>query len=343
MSLATYKFLPWLRDGLGNTITEEDTLTSGGTVGGRAILTLEVNVNYQAAGTKDFRIVGPADIIGVSPDVVIRTEPANWSMVLPPNLLAHIEFYDEDFPWRYSPAKAKGDQLRPWVSLFVLKETEFTRNENVLPLQRIELNDVSMLPDNTQSWLWAHVQKIESSTLADDKSASDHIISRLVSPRKLEPNTAYYAFVVPTFETGRLAGLGKGEDVISLLNTQDPSWGNGQMEFPVYYGWYFNTANEMDFEYLASLLEPKTVDPLVGKKLLNCSSPGFGIPDYTSEFNLYIQGALKAPDAPGTIDISNSSLTNLDDFENRLKQLINTKTNAAGDPLVTPTFYGQKH
>ncbi|MEO7982460.1 MAG: hypothetical protein ABI688_00130 [Bacteroidota bacterium] len=343
MSLATYKFLPWLRDGIGNTITEEDTLTNGGSVGGRAILSLQVDINNQDAGTKDFRIVGPADVIGFSHDLVIRTEPANWSTVFPPNLLANIEFYDEDFPWRYSPAKAKADKLRPWISVFVLKESEFTRNQDVLPLPRIELNDASMLPDTTQSWLWAHVQKIESSTLPVDKSTSDHIISRLVSPRKLEPNTAYYAFVVPTFETGRIAGLGKGEDEIKILNTQDPSWGKGQMEFPVYYEWHFRTADEMDFEYLASLLEPRTVDPMVGKKLLDCSSPGFGIEDYTSELNLYIQGALRAPDSPGVLNVSITSSANLDDFESRVSQLINERTNAAGDPIVTPTFYGQKH
>ena len=254
MSLATYKFLPWLRDGIGNAITEEDTLSSGGTLGGRAKLTLQVDINNQDAGTKEFRIVGSADVIGFNRDLVIRTEPAHWSTVFPPNLLAHIEFYDEDFPWRYSPAKAKGDQLRPWISIFVLKETEFTRNQDVLPLPRISLNDASMLPDATQSWLWAHVQKIVSSTLPDDKSASDHVISRLLSPRKLEPNTAYYAFVVPTFETGRIVGLGKGEEDISKLNTQDPAWGNGQMEFPVYYEWYFRTADEMDFAAVACYL-----------------------------------------------------------------------------------------
>jgi hypothetical protein len=335
--------LPWLRDGVGNAIKEEDTVSNGGTPGGTAIPTLHLDINSQGAGTKQFRIVGSADVIGFNRDLVIRTEPAHWSTVFPSNLLAHIEFYDEDFPWRYSPAKAKGDQLRPWISVFVLKETEFTRNQDVLPLPRINLNDASVLPDATQSWLWAHVQKIESSTLPDDKSVSDHIISRLLSPRKLEPNTAYHAFVVPSFETGRIAGLGKGEEDISRLNTQDPAWGNGQMEFPVYYEWYFRTADEMDFEYLASLLEPKTVDPFVGKKKLDCSAPGFGIEDYNSEFNLYIQGALRAPDIAGTIDISNTSTGNLDDFQTKIKQKINERVNTTGDPLVTPPFYGQKH
>ena len=38
-----------------------------------------------------------------------------------------IEFYDEDFPFRYTPASpANGSKhLRPWLALFVLKENEF--------------------------------------------------------------------------------------------------------------------------------------------------------------------------------------------------------------------------
>ena len=90
-------------------------------MGGRAVLTLQVNINTQPAGTKDFMIVGPADVIGISKDLVIRTEPVNWSTTFASNLLAHIEFYEEDFPWRYSPAKADGKKLRPWISLILLE------------------------------------------------------------------------------------------------------------------------------------------------------------------------------------------------------------------------------
>lgn len=350
MSLATYEFLPWLREGLGNTITEIDTLglPQVGSVGGRAVLTLQVNINTQPAGTKDFMIVGPADVIGFSKDLVIRTEPVNWSTTFASNLLAHIEFYEEDFPWRYSPARADGNKLRPWISLIVLKEDEFRRNETVVPLPQIELlADPSVLPDFHETWLWAHVQKIESSTLPSDNTVADHIISRLICPRKLEANTRYYAFVVPTFESGRLAGLGKSEKEIidSKVNSQDPAWGltPPQTIFPVYYEWFFRTADEMDFEYLASLLEARATDPLVGKKPVDCSKPGFGIPDYQKEFTLYLEGALRAPQSLGSVTISNESAANLLDFGTRIKQLLDLTNPGAGDPVVTPPFYGQKH
>ncbi|MFZ3165987.1 MAG: hypothetical protein WA130_00115 [Candidatus Methanoperedens sp.] len=324
INLPKYQFLPWLREGLGNTITDKDTLDRGGTVGGRAKLSLQMNVNNQPAGTKEFMIVGPADVIGFSKDLVIRTEPVDWSTTFASNLLAHIEFYEEDFPWRYSPARADGEKLRPWISLIVLKEDEFRRNEIVVPLTQIELTNKAILPDFHETWLWAHVQELEFSTLPSDKTVSDHIISRLICPRKLEANTRYYAFVIPTFESGRLAGLGKSEDIIKKVKSQDPAWGltPPQTIFPVYYEWFFRTADEMDFEYLASLLEAKTIDPLVGKKPIECSKPGFGIPDYEDEFTLYMEGALRAPQSMRSVSISKELAANLVDFEKRIKQLL---------------------
>ena len=344
MSLATYQFLSWWREGLGNVITEADTLTAGGAVGGRAKLSLQMKINGQAAGTKDFMIAGPSDVIGISKDAVIRTEPVNWSTTFAPNLLAHIEFYEEDLPWRYSPAAAVGQKLRPWMSLVVLKEEEFTRGAVISPLPQIQVADTSVFPASNDTWLWAHVQKIVSSELAVDNTSPDHIVSRLICPRKLEANTGYFAFVIPTFESGRLAGLGKSEDEIKTALSQDPAWGlrPDQTVFPVYYEWFFRTAEEMDFEYLASLLESRAVDPRVGKKPLDCSKPGFGVPDYQDEFIVYLEGALKAP-STGAATISAASAANLSDLEGRIAQLLNGANPAGADLVVVPPFYGQKH
>ena len=34
------------------------------------------------------------------------------------NYLAAVDFYDEDFPWRYTPGAGRaGLQLRPWITL----------------------------------------------------------------------------------------------------------------------------------------------------------------------------------------------------------------------------------
>jgi hypothetical protein len=40
--------------------------------------------------------------------MVVRTEPLNGITNFEPNYLALIEFYDEEFTWRYTPAAPVG-------------------------------------------------------------------------------------------------------------------------------------------------------------------------------------------------------------------------------------------
>ncbi|MCX6251742.1 MAG: hypothetical protein NTX61_13445 [Bacteroidetes bacterium] len=354
MNLATYNFQSWLRKGIGNAIQEMDNLGNSALPGGtgpRASIRLSVSVNVidNKADAKDFQIIGPADIIGFSHNLVIRTEPVHFNTNFPPNYLAHIEFYDEDLPWRYTPAKADGEKLRPWISLVVLKESEFKRLDAIVPLPQIQLIDAP-LPPSTETWLWAHVQTIEATSLSSDQVQPDHIISRLICPRKLEANTAYYAFVIPTFESGRLAGLGCQESEILKVKSQDPSWGLTpppaipQNTFPVYYEWYFHTGNEQDFEYLAGLLKPRLCDEWVGRKPLDCANPGwFDSMHFVPPFMLYFEGALKSPQVPENFSVDKETQKKLDDFSKTLKVNFEMSVGSGGDPVVTPPFYGQKH
>ena len=75
------------------------------------------------------------------------------------NYLAAVDFYDEDFPWRYTPAPAPGLQLCPWIALIVLKETEFAEGKNIAnrPLPFITISDPSVFPPAGELWAWAHV------------------------------------------------------------------------------------------------------------------------------------------------------------------------------------------
>jgi hypothetical protein len=349
MSLAKYNFQSWMKKGIGNAITKQDipegpfpAPAPGEPV--RANVFLNTTINQTDSATKTFQIVGPADVIAFNKDLVIRTEPMNWNTNFPPNYLAHVEFYDEDLPWRYTPAKADGEKLRPWISLFVLEEKEFSRETTNVPLPQIKLLNNPPITPNTETWLWAHVQTILASSLANDQ-AQDHIISRLVCPRKLNANTAYYAFVIPSFESGRLAGLGRAAAEINAAGALTPSWGNGQDTFPVYYEWYFHTGNELDFEYLASLLKPQQCNEWVGRKPLDCTNPGFGIDAkmFSNPFMLYFEGALKSPKPPAgstAITINEDGLTK---FSGQLKQILDLANQTSGDPKVTPPFYGQKH
>jgi altronate hydrolase len=52
----------------------------------------------------------------------------------------------------------------------------------------------------------------------------DHAYCRLLCPRRLEANTGYHALLVPTFETGRLAGLGRAADEIAQVFATRSAW-----------------------------------------------------------------------------------------------------------------------
>ncbi len=56
-------------------------------------------------------------------------EPRHWITNFETNYLPFVEFYEEDFPWRYTPASHSdgGRRLRPWLTLVVLDEGEFAR------------------------------------------------------------------------------------------------------------------------------------------------------------------------------------------------------------------------
>ena len=172
MSANAYSFLPWLRTGIATRITADPGTAD------RASLPVKLLLTADKVGggtiTKDVertvQIYGPGDVVGVDPRAISLTEPRPWITNVEPNYLVHIEFYDEDFPWRYSPAAPDENtrRLRPWLALIVLAAgpdpkdspgAEFT--EGVLPdrpLPFIAVADPShTLPPSGQLGGWAHV------------------------------------------------------------------------------------------------------------------------------------------------------------------------------------------
>ena len=100
-------------------------------------------------------------------------------------------------------------------------------------------------------------------------------LSRLLSPRRLDPTTEYLACVVPAFELGRKAGLGSrstsGEE-----DKLEPAWTFGAgtpsaVTLPVYYHWEFRTGAGDDFEALADKLKPRPVPEEAGKRPIDIS------------------------------------------------------------------------
>lgn len=363
IEIARYQFHSWARKGISANITEGDDLGSGGSaLTERAEVPISVKLNGNAI-TKNFSLIGPGDIIGINRDMVVRTEPVNWITDTEPNYLAFVEFYDEDFPWRYTPAAPQGERLRPWFFLLVLKEDEFERTQRKIPLPTITVKNKEAFPPNNETWLWAHVHSnadIPDAELSDyekfllslNKTVNDdpdQIFSRLMSPRKLEPNTAYFAFVIPAFETGRLAGL---EQPTAGINAQLSSWDNNgaKGEMPVYYEWFFRTGTNVDFESLVKLLEPRPMDKRVGIREMDCSQPGFvkadgsGPVPATEPPIIGLEGALKSPTTVSTIFPDPPSAR---DFQVELQQIVNLpetiKANLAEDPIISVPLYGKNH
>jgi hypothetical protein len=328
-----YTFLPWLRAGISTHITADPGTAARASVDVKLRLTGEPLAG--AVLSRDVvhavQLYGPGDVVGVDPRAISRTEPRPWITNVEPNYLAHIEFYEEDFPWRYSPAPPDGGtkRLAPWLALVVLAvgrdadSAEFTESPaNGGPLPFITVRDPATLPPPAQLGAWAHVHvngTLDGPVATDTTSVAlgnlgevlrtnpDNACSRLVCPRHLLPDTAYQAFLVPAFETGRLAGLGLDPAVspAALYSSWGPPYANRPAEgvLPFYHRWFFSTGAAGDFEFLVRLLQPRVPDEHVGRRDMDVHrSPGAGLPGITTPADiggvLRLGGALQVPDRP---------------------------------------------
>ncbi|GGK72400.1 hypothetical protein ACD591_05425 [Rufibacter glacialis] len=365
MSFGKYQFLSWARRGIARNIKETDTLgASAGDKVERAQISIDVQVNGAVGDSglkKDFLLIGPGDVTGIQNSMIIRTEPLLGIADYEPNLLPYIEFYDEDFPWRYTPASPAGankDHQRPWLALVVLKEGEFEDTTRRQPLPSIKVLDQTNLPPADQLHLWAHMhsnlahEKSELETFLDDleedaKRDPDGVYSRILCPRKLAPNVLYHAFLVPSYETGRLTGLGRPT---AGVKAQQVSWPSPDGELPIYYRWHFRTGQNFDFEFLVKQLEPRIMDERVGVRPMDCSKPAFVQADQNKEVSapvppvMMLEGAMKAPNAKSTVFPPKDTPQ---PFFAEVQKLLNLnlyqQENPLEDPYVSIPYYGMYH
>ena len=104
MSDASVVFLPWVRQGLAARITAPDPLTTP--LPAHAPLGVAVGVNNIDTAPVGVRLFGPADVIGIDPRQVVRTEPPAGTDDYESNDLAAVEFDNPDLPWLFTPAAA---------------------------------------------------------------------------------------------------------------------------------------------------------------------------------------------------------------------------------------------
>lgn len=394
--LATYGFIPWVRQGMASRIAETDTLgKSAGVAEERAKLSASLALTYVQLNdtpdnnsiNKDLSLVGPGDIVGISSKAIVRTEPKKGVMNYEANSLPYVEFYDEDFIWRFTPAAASKNtaretRLRPWLALVVLKEDEYAFRKVADGLSYISINPTSFdtaFHSEKDHWAFGHVHlnnKLEHTSgdpllteIRSELSADpDSGVCRLLCPRKLLKTTGYHAFLIPAFETGRLAGLGLPTDGVKA---QAPSWVKGAMpasdkrpyDFPVYHFWNFHTAAHGDFESLAAALKPIIPDAESGKMPMDIQQPGFGLetpPEGTRIIGM--EAALKSP-AYEPDPWPTKGSTHAPDVQtvDSLKNLLNLSadlvdknlvvaddnpffnTSLGDDPMLVPPVYGVWH
>ncbi|MEV0385938.1 hypothetical protein [Nonomuraea sp. NPDC050643] len=410
MSPNAYSFLPWLRTGLTTRLAADPGTAE------RASIAVKLRLTGDALKggtiTRDVerlvQLYGPGDVVGIDPRAISRVEPNPWITNAEPNYLAHIEFYDEDFPWRYSPAPATGTtrRLAPWLALIVLAGgqnpgedpgAEFAEGTVPgRPLPYVTVSDpAAVLPPPEQLGAWAHVHvngSLNGHVVSDDMGAAlpalggvlasdaDSACSRLMCPRHLKPGTTYHAFLVPAFETGRLAGLGLDPSLSpkALHGAWGPDY-QGRPEpgaLPYYHRWFFGTGAAGDFEFLVRLLEPRLPDARVGRRDVDVHRPaGPRLPGIDSPAALggvlRLGGALRAPlrtddihenwddqppDKPYPHDFQRAlaALINLgDDYLEQPPVAAHARLAAAHpaaealaaqvDPVITPPLYGRWH
>lgn len=361
---ARYSFLPWYRTGLAAALNTSHADRGQLTVGIVAKLGA-VSEEFQ----REVRLIGPGDILGIDPRSVVRVDPRPFTNDFEPNYVATIEFFDEDFVWRYTPQAPAGDRLLPWIALIVLEPGEGVLRDQGPEFPRmISVGNSASLPRANQLWAWAHTHLNQlDATNAEDTAkqlAANPALgcSRLLAPRRLKPSRTYRAMLVPVFEAGRVAGLKSSEPTGRQLAWAD----TGPVDLPVYYEWSFGTGEEGDFEKLAERLKARPVDPKVGRRPLNMSRPlaAPGVPSIrdvpeagqAARPLLQLEGALQVPEAkPSSWDKGSreafqkwlAAFINLGEFWTlNPGGVVEGAPNLPADvklPVVLPPSYGRWH
>ena len=315
--------------------------------------TFHVEVAVKNAGSPsakiDFSLFGAGDVTGLDTRVVSRAWPRPGARGAEPNYFPLIEFSHADLPWRYSPAPGDGSRVLPWLCLVVLRKGEVNFTPPI-PGGKLGLLNVavSALPNLSQSWAWAHTQfsgteSLDPNSLAGRvDSEPERFLSRILAPATpglLQPDTEYIAFLVPTFERGRLAGL--GQNPAAILATA-PAWtagAAGSIALPVFYQWGFHTGPQGDFKSLVEKLRPHPLPETVGGRAMDVATPGFGLPA-AADTPLFVEGALRSPAFLATGSVLANFIQQLRDLLNLPAQLLQA---SAANLIVAPPLYGRWH
>ncbi len=259
--------LPFIRQGLSQYIVEVDNLS--GEAGGGQYASISADIKWKGeivelpkdseeeatdslssdfSHSQKFKLIGPSEVESIQSSAIRQVVPPQGGAAMSYEFMPYIEFHDADFPWRYTPLKENGEKIRPWISLIVCKEGEY---ELLLqPSGKYLLNIKAemiktLLPDIKDLPLLSHVQQERES----EKVLGE--FSRTLCSRKLEIETEYTAFLIPTFKQGlREKDERKSSIQESAWNYNNPS----EVTFPIYHQWKFKTG-DASFRTLARRIE----------------------------------------------------------------------------------------
>jgi hypothetical protein len=331
----SHTFLRWVRFGVAAAL---DNNVLEPALGPRAQLTIGIDVGATGLGSSNLatlpiEVLGPGDVAGIDHCQVVRTFPAPNTRDFEAQYLAHVEFDRVDLPWLFTPAgTGTAETLRPWICLAVIAKREGVTLKAGTPLPRLTIPDGAgaELPNLADAHLWAHAQLAGELDAAIDVIADnspERFVSRLICSRALNEDTSYFACVVPTYNVGVAAGLGRE---VAKDTALDEAWtaAASQIELPVYFHWEFATGRSGDFKSLVIRLRAQRSISGVGTRALDVTSPGFGLDDRMEPTTVPLGGALcvTQPDSPP------SDATLADDLADAL----------AADG-VTPPIYGRWH
>ncbi len=263
--MTAHRFVSWVRCGIAATRTSS-------TVSG-AHPTVQMRVSVNGTGHDlPVSLHGPGDIAGLAATAIVRRDPAPNSLGVSPHGIPFVELRPADLPWRFSPAPtadAPAKSVLPWIALVVVPAAApfGPRSGAPLPVLSASRKD---LPDPSELWAWTHVQVdepeggIAGPVAAYVQQHGDRAVARLLAPRRLAAGTDYRACLVPVYEAGRRAGLGRddiaGAGVALAWNTAgDP---DEAIELPVYDTWLIHTGAVADFESIARRLRGRDPDQL---------------------------------------------------------------------------------
>lgn len=373
--MAKIYVLPYYRKGLSNSITSSGQLKQH-----RATLkvNLGVELNKKIDDTRveklldgqEIQLMGPTDVKSVQKNAISRISPPEGAKTrLFKDYLPYVEFFEEDLPWRYTPVATTDADFRPWMTLIAVKEDEvsFHVNSNGTKLATLQIGSEErygeIFPNAKLLFNVAHVQ-IDSAVEVTRENVNDLLdenpdcgISRILCTSTLEENSTYVALLIPTYELGRLAGLGQSFDGVKLgkcawetLLANQNQRPDG-LTFPVYFKWKFHTSIvKADFKTLASQLfftGEKEYDQMKAYLDVDISQSGLGDVHFDEEKVVDVPAALmldkKNPEPRKEDNSYTEALKDLLELNPVLKENETGEINMEEDPWIVPPVYGARH